>query len=74
MKTTISRQLTLMALMAIVMLAITGFIGKQVTSSLLSATDKSAALSLQLASTLESAADYTEKVTIPSIEAIVSTS
>jgi len=70
MKITISRQLTLMAVIAIMMLAIVGLIGKQIASSLLSAADKTETFSAQLASTLENAADYTEKVTLPSIEAI----
>ena len=52
MRITISRQLTLMAFLAIVMLAIVGLIGKQIASS------------------LESAADYSDKVTLPSVEAI----
>ena len=52
MRITISRQLTLMAFLAIVMLAIVGLIGKQIASS------------------LETAADYSDKVTLPSVEAI----
>jgi len=70
MKITISRQLTLMAFLAIVMLAIVGLIGKQIASSLESAADSAEQITGQLASTLENAADYSDKVTLPSVEAI----
>lgn len=70
MKITISRQLTLMAVMAIVMLVIVGLIGKQIASSLENAADATEQITIQLAGTLEKAADYTEKVTLPSVEAI----
>ena len=70
MKITISRQLTLMAVMAIVMLVIVGLIGKQIASSLENAADATEEITVQLAGTLEKAADYSEKVTLPSVEAI----
>lgn len=70
MKITISRQLTLMATTAILILAIVGLIGKQIASSLESTADYAEKIATQLMSSLESAADYTDKITIPSIEAI----
>ena len=51
MKITISRQLTLMAFLAIVMLAIVGLIGKQIASSLESAADSAEQITGQLATT-----------------------
>ena len=70
MKITISRQLTLMAAMAIAMLATVGLIGNQIARSLESSADYSENITIQLARTLESAADYTHRIAIPSVEAI----
>ena len=59
-----------MAVLAIVMLAIVGLIGKQIAGSLESAADYTEKISVEFAGTLENAVDYSYKTAIPSIEAI----